>query len=281
MTKQLLITLMAALALPATALADPASQSDRLNAAEICQAQRERMGAGPFNQAYGTNANRSNAFGKCVSRQAQAMHAARHAAAAQCQAERHDPNFAQTHGGKTFEQFYGGGKKNALANCIEQKSQAAEQQQTESTVNAAKACQAWRTAMGARNFGLVYGTNANRSNAFGRCVSALERESDAHEQNAAQVCRSEQADVTFPATHGGKTFAEFYGRNEDRSDAFGNCVSSKAKAAAAERQRAVVRASRTCKAERAANPAAFRMKYGTNANKSNAFGRCVSQHAKD
>ena len=280
MTK-LLIAAMAALLVPATALADPASQSDRLNAAEVCQAQRELMGEAVFKQTYGTNKNRSNAFGKCVSRHAQAMHAARHAAVQQCQAERNDPNFAQAHGGKTFEQFYGGGKKNALRNCIEQKTQAAEQQQTEGTVNAAKSCQAQRTAMGGRDFGALYGTNSDRSNAFGKCVSRLESESDAHEQNAAQACRAEQADATFSVTHGGKTFAEFYGRNADDSDAFGNCVSSKARAAAAERQHAVVNAAKACKAERAANPAAFRTKYGTNRNKSNAFGRCVSQRARD
>lgn len=35
-----------------------------------------------------------------------------------------------------------------------------------------------------------------------------------------------------------------------------------------------------CRAERSADPAAFKTKYGTNHNKSNAFGKCVSMHAK-
>jgi RTX calcium-binding nonapeptide repeat (4 copies) len=35
-----------------------------------------------------------------------------------------------------------------------------------------------------------------------------------------------------------------------------------------------------CKAERAADPAAFTEKYGKNKNKKNAFGKCVSQTAK-
>ncbi len=281
MTKHLVIAVLAALMLPATALADPVSEGDRLSAADICQTQRGAMGVAQFKLAYGTNHDRSNAYGKCVSRQTRAMHAARHAAVQQCQAERRDPSFAQTHGGKTFEQFYGGGKKNALQNCIAQKTQTAQQQQTERGINAAKACKAQRTAMGAADFGLLYGTNANRRNAFGKCVSRLESESTAHEQNAAQQCRAEQADPTFPAAHGGKTFGEFYGRNANDSDAFGNCVSGKAKAAAAERQQAVINAAKMCKAERAANPTAFRNTYGTNANKSNAFGRCVAQHAKD
>ena len=279
--KQLVIATAVALALPATALANGQGPADRMNAAEICQAQRAAMGPAVFRQTYGTNANRSNAFGKCVSRQARTMHLARHAALKQCQAERKDPSFAQTHGGKTFEEFYGGGKKSALKNCVAQKTQAAQQEQTERGVNAAKACQAQRAAIGARDFGLLYGTNRNRANAFGKCVSRLERESKTDEQNAAQECRAEQADPTFPATHGGKTFAEFYGRNADRSDAFGNCVSTKARAAAAERRDAVAEAVRECKAERAADATAFRNKYGTNRNKSNAFGRCVSQRAKD
>ena len=39
---------------------------------------------------------------------------------------------------------------------------------------------------------------------------------------------------------------------------------------------------RTCKAERATvGLAAFNERYGTNANKRNAFGKCVSQHAKE
>jgi hypothetical protein len=37
---------------------------------------------------------------------------------------------------------------------------------------------------------------------------------------------------------------------------------------------------KTCKAERAADPAAFTTKYGTNSNGRNAFGRCVSKTAK-
>ena len=35
-----------------------------------------------------------------------------------------------------------------------------------------------------------------------------------------------------------------------------------------------------CRAERSANAMGFKEKYGTNKNKSNAFGKCVSQKAK-
>ena len=39
-------------------------------------------------------------------------------------------------------------------------------------------------------------------------------------------------------------------------------------------------AAKACKAERTTDPDAFREKYGTNRNKRNAFGKCVSTHAK-
>lgn len=42
-------------------------------------------------------------------------------------------------------------------------------------LNAAQACKQLRTQMGAEAFKLKYGTNANRSNAYGKCVSAMAR----------------------------------------------------------------------------------------------------------
>ena len=50
--------------------------------------------------------------------------------------------------------------------------------------------------------------------------------------NAAQQCKAEQADPNFAASHGGKTFDEFYGTNPNMKNSFGKCVSSKAKAPA-------------------------------------------------
>ncbi|MFN2472285.1 MAG: hypothetical protein ABR583_15130 [Gaiellaceae bacterium] len=280
MKRMITLALFALFAMPAVALADPGTAADRVNAAEACRAQREAMGPAAFKATYGTNHNGQNAFGRCVSRQAHAQRAARHEAAQQCNAERKDAEFAVTHGGKTFEQYYGGGRKGAMASCIAQKAQALSTQGSEHTVNAAKACSAERAALGARDFGLLHGTAPKRANAFGRCVSQHERANRADEQNAAEQCRAEQSDLTFPASHGGKTFADFYGTNADDSNAFGKCVSTKAKAAADERKAARIKAAKICKAERAADPVAFRNRYGTGPKKSNAFGRCVSQHAK-
>lgn len=52
------------------------------------------------------------------------------------------------------------------------------------------------------------------------------------------------------------------------------------KSAAAPGQQADKNAAKSCKAERALNPEAFKTKYGTNANKANAFGKCVSKLSK-
>ena len=45
-------------------------------------------------------------------------------------------------------------------------------------------------------------------------------------------------------------------------------------------QSAEKNAAKACKAERASGLLAFKDKYGTNANKANAFGKCVSKLAK-
>lgn len=144
----------------------------------------------------------------------------------------------------------------------------------------AQQCRAERTAMGEANFKTTYGTNASRSNAFGKCVSKHARTQSNNTANAAQRCKTERDDPNFAAAHGGKTFAQFYGTNRNGSNAFGKCVSAKSAQATDQQQEARLNAARTCRTEQRADREAFRKKYGTNANKSNAFGRCVSQQAR-
>jgi hypothetical protein len=144
----------------------------------------------------------------------------------------------------------------------------------------AQRCDAQRTAMGTSAFNQLYGMNANDRNAFGKCVSRLTRADERNHANASKACSAEQDDPNFAATHDGKTFAQFYGTNKNGKNAFGKCVSKKAKAAAQEQQQATINAARACRAEQKADPTAFKNKYGTNANKSNAFGKCVSQKAR-
>src|SRR6266550_3188238 len=97
--------------------------------------------------------------------------------------------------------------------------------------NGARACSALRASMGAELFRQTYGTAAsNRRNAFGRCVSQWARSEHQNRVSARSACSTEQSDAEFAASHDGKTFDQFYGTGPKGSNAFGRCVSSKAKA---------------------------------------------------
>jgi hypothetical protein len=148
--------------------------------------------------------------------------------------------------------------------------------------NAARACKALRASMGVTTFNQTYGTaQTNRRNAFGRCVSQWTRTEHQNHVSARAACEAERNDANFAATHGGKTFQQFYGTGPTGRNAFGRCVSSKARAASAEQRQNVVSAAQQCKAERRAmGTTVFRTTYGKNANDRNAFGKCVSTHAK-
>jgi hypothetical protein len=141
-------------------------------------------------------------------------------------------------------------------------------------------CRAERSAMGVTNFKNTYGTNADKSNAFGKCVSKHAKSQDANDANAAKRCKAERDDPNFAASHGGKTFAEFYGTNKNGKNAFGKCVSRKGDETTEAQQDKRLNAARTCRTEQREDAAAFKAKYGTNHNKSNAFGKCVSKAAR-
>jgi hypothetical protein len=145
------------------------------------------------------------------------------------------------------------------------------------TKNAAKECKAEREAMGSENFALVYGSNKNKKNAFGKCVSRnVREEADEAEEafkNASKACKAEEA--ADPAA-----FALKYGTNANGKNAHGKCVSGKAKQLAAESDEAELDAVRECRAEQKADPAAFTAAHGTNKNGRNAFGKCVSSQQK-
>jgi hypothetical protein len=144
----------------------------------------------------------------------------------------------------------------------------------------AQMCKQERQTMGEAAFKLLHGTNENKSNAFGKCVSKKAKQGQAARTNASARCRAEQSDPNFAATHGGKTFDQFYGTNKKGSNAFGKCVSTKASETVAASHNAVLNAAKRCKAERNANPTAFKNTHGTNKNKSNALGKCISKLVK-
>jgi hypothetical protein len=106
------------------------------------------------------------------------------------------------------------------------------------TPSASKQCKTERSALGREVFGLLYGTNKNRRNAFGKCVSkraaATEEAAQEARTNASQECKTEeQADAA--------AFKAKYGTGNG-ANAHGKCVSQKAKAKTAETVAAEVEA---------------------------------------
>jgi hypothetical protein len=135
-------------------------------------------------------------------------------------------------------------------------------------------CAAAKTSMGA-SFA-IYGTNASKSNAFGKCVSSHAKAAKSAVQNAAKSCKTQQADVGFALAHGGKTFDQFYGGGNGKGspqNAMGKCVSQAVQSAVAAQAKASKAALKSCKAAMKADKAAFATTYGTGRD---ALGKCVA-----
>jgi hypothetical protein len=149
------------------------------------------------------------------------------AAIAQCKSERGKTK-------ATREAFKA--KYHSMSRCMRQKAAEEAAEEEAAQKNAAKECKAERDQIGAQAFADKYGTNKNAKNAFGKCVSAKAKakkaEMDAADQqaateskNAAKECDSERT------TMGEEAFAQRYGANGNRRNAFGKCVSSKTRKA--------------------------------------------------
>jgi hypothetical protein len=123
--------------------------------------------------------------------------------------------------------------------------------------NTSKFCKALRDDLGVTTFKQTYGTNKNRSNAFGKCVSKNVKTVDEIQTTAVEQCK---AAGTKP---------------------LGKCVSSARHEGEVGERNAIENAAKQCRTERAGDPAAFKEKYGTNKNQRNAFGKCVSKHVAE
>jgi hypothetical protein len=121
---------------------------------------------------------------------------------------------------------------------------------------------------------------------FSRCVrsNAAEEEAEnkAAHKNAAKECKVEREGYTDP-------FARKYGTNKNGKNAYGKCVSSKAKAKKArmdaedeEEVAEFKNAAKRCAAElEDLGAEEFRKEYGSNENGRNAFGKCVSKKTRE
>lgn len=143
----------------------------------------------------------------------------------------------------------------------------------------AQVCKTELATLGAANFKSLYSPGGSGANAMGKCVSKHAKAAAANHTNAAKACKAEMAmpEAAFRAAHNGMSFAEFYGKNKNDRNAYGKCVSSKAKTANEQQEAKTMKAAKACKAERAADKAAFTAKYG---GKASAFGKCVSSKSK-
>ena len=173
---------VAALAVPAIAIADDQpSDQNKQNAQQYCRDLRDASGKDNFRSMFGGG---SNAFGKCVSQNAkkdqQQEETAHVNAAKQCKAERDQL------GKDAFQDKYATNAKkdNGYGKCVSQHAKAnkAEEDQTDDNdVKAAKKCKAEKQESGADAFGEKYGTNENKKNAFGKCVSKKSNKLDSQE----------------------------------------------------------------------------------------------------
>jgi hypothetical protein len=115
-----------------------------------------------------------------------------------------------------FRGLYG---KHAMRNCIKGTSDEAKAE----LKSAARKCRAERDADAAA-FREHWGTNDNRRNAFGKCVSSTARdqirEGVTEFKNAAKECKAERKDDP-------DAFREHWGTNDNGRNALGKCVSSK------------------------------------------------------
>jgi hypothetical protein len=138
-------------------------------------------------------------------------------ARAECKAERGKSK-------ATREAFRG--KYGSFKSCMRQTAAEEEQEGETAHKNAAKECKAEREEMGSEAFAEAYGTNANKKNAFGKCVSTKAKQKEAEEdaedaeeakefRNAAKECAAEREEM------GDEAFAEAYGTNENKKNAFG------------------------------------------------------------
>jgi hypothetical protein len=132
----------------------------------------------------------------------------------------------KTMGADRFRATYApnGSGENAFGKCVSQHAQKDE----DGGKNPAKTCKAERASLGVDAFGKKYGTNHNLRNAFGKCVSGKSKDDTKADQDedalgADKPCKKERAEL------GDEAFKSKYGRNHNKANAFGKCVSSKSK----------------------------------------------------
>jgi hypothetical protein len=167
MTRFATVALLVLLAVPAAFAVPPGGDAQQTPAAQNCKEQRRSMGMADFRSLYAPNGKPKAAMDACLAKQAQSSSTEAKNASKACKAEREklgDVEFAKKYGTNA-------NGRNAHGKCVSALAAAESEEAQEETLNAAKKCKAERTSLGAEEFAKKYGTNANKRNAFGKCVS--------------------------------------------------------------------------------------------------------------
>jgi hypothetical protein len=136
---------------------------------------------------------------------------------------------------------------------------------------ATKACKTERTEMGTKTFKATYAAKST-AKAKKACLAKQGVVAEQQVSNAAHDCKAErQADAA--------AFAQAYeGLNANGRNAYGKCVSTKAKAKSKAATELRVDAAESCKDARKTDADTFKTDFGAGKN---AFGKCVSKTAKE
>jgi hypothetical protein len=156
-----------ALVVPVAALADDAAPAPATVASQICTQLKSTMVAGTFASTFGTNKSKSNAFGKCVAKNANIASQDVSNAAKTCKAaQAADPaGFAKLWGSNGKDGSKGAGK-NALGKCISGAVKHAVTEQVAKIKGAGAQCKA-ALKSDAKAFATAYGSSKG---AFAKCV---------------------------------------------------------------------------------------------------------------
>jgi hypothetical protein len=156
----------AVLCVPAVSVAGTTPTPARL-ATQSCRSIRAHEDRQLFRQTY-------HSFAGCLKQQKSQSKQDLSNAAQTCKTQRDDPMFAQNHGGKTFDQFYGtnggngkGAGANAFGKCVSTLAKQNAQDDVSESVAAAKTCKTLKSS----NLATFQSTYGKGRNAFGKCVA--------------------------------------------------------------------------------------------------------------
>jgi hypothetical protein len=134
---------------------------------------------------------------------------------------------------------------------------------------ASAACKNERVQLGTKTFKATYASKST-SAAMSACTEKRDGAAATDLKNAAKACKAERAADAA-------AFTTKYGTNKNGRNAYGKCVSAKARVTAAQQTQARVNAAKACKKLKTEQKVAFEQAYGT---KKNAFAKCVSKMAQ-